>query len=103
MNRTIMTAETMQERIELLGPEPTTELLTWLLCADTLPDAHITVLMWLIDTDDRADDWFSGWWDGATWHDASHGGEVYGTVTHWAEPSGPNVVGNRLAPTQEQR
>lgn len=70
---------------------PTTELLTWHLCADTLPDADITVLMWLIDPDDSADNWFSGWWDGATWHDASHGGEVYGTVTHWAEPSGPNV------------
>jgi hypothetical protein len=63
--------------------------LHWHRASDTLPDADMTVLMWVVD-DDGAD-WFSGWWSGEAWHDAAHGGIVMGAVTHWAEPEGPQA------------
>lgn len=84
----MMTAPaTATARIELAGPEPLSELLAWHLCTDTMPDAELTVLMW--HTDDIGPDWSTGWWDGADWRYAETGGEVCGTVTHWAEPCGP--------------
>jgi len=60
------------------------ELLEWHAASDRLPDADITVLMWL----QPAGEWFSGWHDFDGWHDASSGALVRG-VTHWAEPEGP--------------
>lgn len=68
------------------------ELLQWNAAATSLPDADITVLMWVQYPDDgisREHDWASGWWDGEVWRDAGSAMIVIGKVTHWAEPNGP--------------
>jgi len=62
------------------------ELLEWH-AAEQLPDADMTVLMWVCCGAER--DWFAGWWDGEDWRDCASGGVVVGEVTHWAEPEGP--------------
>ena len=68
----------------------TTETLTWHPAqAGSMPDADTTVLMWVIDPIDGHGEWFAGWWDGDCWRDASSGAPVYGEVTHWASPEGP--------------
>lgn len=65
------------------------ELLAWHPVSDThLPDADLTVLMWVVDADLTAD-WYAGWWDGEAWRDAASGGQVAGWVSHWADPAGP--------------
>jgi hypothetical protein len=56
--------------------------------AAKLPDADLTVLLWVRYADGTSD-WAAGWWDGDCWRDAASGGPVSGTVTHWAEPAGP--------------
>jgi len=66
------------------------ELLQWHATADQMPDAEMTVLMWV--KQGSAVEWFAGWWDGEAWLDASSGGMVHGEVTHWAEPEGPPNV-----------
>ena len=63
------------------------ELLEWH-SAEQLPDADMTVLMWVV-SGGTEQDWFAGWWDGDCWRDCASGGEVAGVVTHWAEPEGP--------------
>ena len=65
------------------------ELLEWHAAAEQLPDADMTVLMWVVSGAER--DWFSGWWDGEVWRECASGGVVAGTVTHWAEPEGPTA------------
>ena len=71
------------------------ELLEWHATDAGLPDADITVLMWVHYNADA--DWSSGWWDGQEWRDAASGGVVAGVVTHWAEPEGPapNMLASR--------
>jgi len=68
---------------------PMAELLEWHATADALPDADITVLMWVREAGGA--DWHSGWWDGQDWRDAASGGVVAGEVSHWAEPEGPGA------------
>lgn len=63
------------------------ELLQWRASDVSLPDADITVLMWVVTGNES--DWCGGWWDGQDWHGCDHGGVVAGAVTHWAEPEGP--------------
>ena len=65
------------------------ELLRWTEAAQ-LPDADMTVLMWIAYSDGTSD-WAAGWWDGECWRDAATGGKVFGSVTHWAEPAGPRA------------
>lgn len=60
------------------------ESMTWCPVDLVMPDADMTVLVWL----EPAGEWFAGWWDGAQWLDAASGGPMNG-VTHWAEPDGP--------------
>jgi hypothetical protein len=67
----------------------TATALQWHPTADTLPDADITVLMWVHYGDGTAD-WAAGWLDGDGWHCAASGGLVAGEVTHWAQPEGPD-------------
>jgi hypothetical protein len=62
------------------------ELMEWH-HADQLPDADMTVLLWVVCGTEQ--DWCSGWWDGDCWRDCASGGEVAGRVTHWAEVEGP--------------
>jgi hypothetical protein len=62
-------------------------LLEWHSVANGLPNADMTVLMWVEDGRER--DWASGWWDGEAWRACNSGGVVAGTVTHWADPAGP--------------
>jgi hypothetical protein len=64
----------------------TTEALQWH-PAEQLPDADITVLLWVVYGTEP--DWCRGWWDGEAWRDCASGGVVAGVVTHWAEPAGP--------------
>ena len=64
------------------------EPLKWNLAAE-LPDAELTVILFAVS--DGGPDWFSGWWDGYDWRDCATGDVVRGTVTHWAEPTGPGV------------
>lgn len=71
------------------------ELLEWHSVAAGLPDADTTVMMWVADGTEH--DWAAGWWDGECWRGCDHGGPVAGTVTHWADPEGPNDKGNRPA------
>ena len=63
------------------------EHLTWHAVADALPDADLTVLMW-VEEPDGSEDWLSGWLDGATWRDST-AMPVVGRVMWWAEPRGP--------------
>ena len=63
------------------------ETLTWHSVTDALPDADLTVLLWVAEPD-GAQDWFSGWLDGDTWRDST-AMPVAGAVTHWAEVGGP--------------
>ena len=65
------------------------ELLEWhCVAGGDLPDADITVLMWVRDWAGITD-WERGWFDGEAWHLAESGGMCAGTVTHWAQPEGP--------------
>lgn len=75
--------------IELAGPEPMTEVLTWHQVADAMPDSDITVLMWIV-YEDGDTDWCAGWWDSEVWRD-SGGAPVFGEVTAWCEPQGPGA------------
>jgi hypothetical protein len=61
------------------------EHLKWHATACAMPDADITVLMW-IEPDSI---WAGGWWDDEDWRYCESGGVVVGQVTHWAEPEGP--------------
>lgn len=56
-----------------------------------MPDADITVLIWVDDSDLNSafSGWYAGWWDGIGWVDCASGGYVAGVVTHWADPIGP--------------
>lgn len=63
------------------------ETLHWHRTADCLPDADISVLMW-VEEPDGAQDWLSGWLDGATWRDST-AMPVVGRVLYWAEVGGP--------------
>ena len=65
----------------------TTELLKWHTPASDMPDAEITVLLWV--QDGQVAGWASGWWDGEDWRLAESGGVCAGTVVAWAEPEGP--------------
>ena len=65
------------------------ELLEWHAVATALPDADMTVLMWVAYGAER--DWAAGWWDDEVWRDCASGGAVAGVVTHWAEPEGPEA------------
>ena len=65
------------------------ELLQWHSAAGgNVPDADMTVLLWLRLEDGTAD-WAGGWWDGEAWRLCESGGVCSATVTHWAEPAGP--------------
>lgn len=75
-----------EERMTSSPAPAVAELLEWH-SAEQLPDADMTVLMWVVSGTER--DWFAGWWDGDVWRDCASGGEVAGVVTHWAEPEGP--------------
>ena len=68
-------------------PATRIEPLAWRPTALALPDADITVLCWT----EPAAEWHAGWYDGEQWLDAATGGPMAGTVTHWAEPEGPNA------------
>lgn len=64
------------------------ELLQWhRVAAGDMPDADLTVLLWLCDG--TVQEWAAGWWDGQDWRLCESGGVAAGTVTHWAEPEGP--------------
>lgn len=65
-----------------------TETLTWHPVAEP-PDADITVLLWLAEEGLDPADWCAGWWDGEDWRDCASGGVIERTVTHWAQPEGP--------------
>ena len=66
-----------------------TELLTWHAVTDALPDADLTVLMW-VEEPDGGRDWFSGWLDGDVWRDST-AMPVAGRVTHWSDVQGPSA------------
>ncbi|MEY2686850.1 MAG: hypothetical protein RL375_1048 [Pseudomonadota bacterium] len=76
------------ERARIGATAVTGDAMTWTPAVDQLPDADLTVLLWVSYADGTAD-WAAGWWDGECWLDAASGGEVAGQVTHWAEPAGP--------------
>lgn len=63
------------------------ELLEWHRAAHDMPDADLTVLLWIVTGADT--EWQAGWWDGEVWRLAESGGVCAGSVTHWAEPEGP--------------
>lgn len=63
------------------------EQLKWHATACAMPDAELTVLMWVKYAADS--DWTEGWWDGEAWRYCGSGGVVTGAVTHWATPEGP--------------
>lgn len=65
-----------------------TEALTWRHPDDDMPDADISVLLWVRDGL-SGQDWCSGWWDGEDWRDCASGGAVDGDVLRWAQVSGP--------------
>ena len=62
------------------------ETLSWHSVTDALPDADLTVLLW-VETGGESD-WVSGWLDGDTWRDST-AMPVAGQVTHWSEVAGP--------------
>ncbi len=65
------------------------ELLEWHSVATGLPDCDTTVLLWIVNGNES--DWAGGWHDGQDWRGCDHGGVLAGTVTHWAEPEGPQA------------
>ena len=64
------------------------ETLSWHSVTDALPDADLTVLLW-VETGGESD-WVSGWLDGDTWRDST-AMPVAGAVTHWREVGGPGA------------
>lgn len=67
------------------------EVLAWHSTANgNLPDADMTVLLWLRAPDGTAD-WAGGWWDGTDWRLCESGGVAAVAVSHWAEPAGPGA------------
>ena len=70
------------------GLHPKHEVITWISCADDhLPDADTSVLIRMLDSDERV--WI-GYWNGYDWITAE--GFVAGRVSHWADiPAGPEV------------
>lgn len=72
-----------------------TELLQWNDAATTKPDADITVLVLTVEKPGDPGEWWSAWWDDERecWIDAANAYKVCGTVTHWAEPQGPQPAG----------
>jgi len=69
------------------GLHPKHEVITWVSCADELPDSDTSVLIRMLDSDDRV--WI-GYWDGETWLTAE--GFKAGRVSHWSDiPAGPEV------------
>lgn len=64
------------------------ELLHWDPVAALMPDSDLTVLLWVV-YDDGTADWCPGWWDGEAWRDATSGGQINASVTHWSNPGGP--------------
>ncbi len=76
------------------------ELLTWHSVTDALPDADLTVLLWVAEPD-GSQDWVSGWLDGETWRDST-AMPVAGRVTHWAEVGGPRPLGAPIAPEHRE-
>lgn len=81
--------------IIMADPAPivsTAELLEWHDATTCKPDADTTVLMWFVDSDGHGQ-WESGWWSGdGRWCFCESGGDVGATVTHWAEPEGPDCL-----------
>lgn len=82
----------MRDGLALLDPTTpaSSEVLTWLAPEDDMPDADITVLLWVRDSL-GGQDWCAGWWDGADWRDCASGGVVDGQVLRWAEVTGPGL------------
>lgn len=80
-------------RMILAGPDPLVEELTWR-PADEPPDAEAAVLLWIV-SDLGASDWAEfgrGYWTGEAWRMDDDSEIVHGaTVTHWAEPAGPDA------------
>ena len=66
----------------------TAELLQWHSVDTGMPDAELTVLMWMPDFEDGGE-WEGGWWDGEHWRLCESGGVCPWRVTHWAAPEGP--------------
>jgi hypothetical protein len=82
-----MTEQTTERTWGGLRRTSSAELLEWHRAEHELPDADITVLLW-IGTGTEAD-WAAGWWDGEAWRLAESGGVCAGVVYAWAEPEGP--------------
>jgi hypothetical protein len=64
-----------------------TESLQWHPVSERMPDLGATVLIWFVYRDGDGS-WAEGWWGGHRWFDRE--GEIrHETVTHWAQPKGP--------------
>lgn len=80
----------MQEGLDMaaLNAGSTAELLEWhCVAGGSMPDAEVTVLLWLRYADGSTD-WCSGFFDGEAWCDCT-AMPVSCEVTHWAQPEGP--------------
>lgn len=65
-----------------------TESLTWHPVAERMPDANEYVLIWYVGVGNPGD-WCAGWFDGEQWRDSDAYPMHPLTVTHWAQPKGP--------------
>ena len=66
-----------------------TESLQWHPVSERMPDADETVLVWYVDQD-GAGDWCTAWHCGdCGWIDGTGLPMTRVTVTHWAQPKGP--------------
>ena len=64
------------------------EVITWIACADELPDDSTTVLIRMLDSDERV--WLGYLYGDGGWMTVE--GFKAGRVSHWAEmPAGPEV------------
>lgn len=78
-------------RMPPLDDSAVAEVLSWMPDAPaSMPDAEITVLLWVRDRM-GGEDWCAGWWDGQDWRDCSSGGVVDGQVLRWADVRGPEL------------
>lgn len=65
-----------------------TESLQWHPVSERMPDADETVIFWFVDWKGHGD-WSAGYCFDGEWRDLFDRDAVRGTVTHWAQPKGP--------------
>ncbi len=68
--------------MSVCNPDRVRVHITWIPVIDAFPDADMTVLVSIHGGDEPT--WLA-FTDGKRWFDACTGGELMGSVTHWAE------------------